>query len=402
MRLRSAKVVFMGLENTGKTSLIRRILENIYDQNEPSTIGAAFNIATIKNIIKLDIWDTAGHRRYDPLLPMHYRNAAIALLAFCDKKSFERIKGLTAELQTEGSQELHIIIVRTKSDTAEAQQVSDTEVTDFQKEKNIPICLLSTSAKQNTNCDTLFKTILALPEVAASLHLNVMNPLSPQTEVTDASISLHPYKNSVIDTLAQYISTKRNNSSFDLSKEAKISAAMKTIACFFGADVRNLNFSHRERAALLEGDLKNNLNRKLNALGIKNIHTFPLLRSLEKTSNDARKTQNKHIYIDALLQFLTIYRDTRNQNPKMHYFFSTGCSKTHKISAVNKLIAQLSATQHTSSSFTPEEITALNDGALKKTIQTTLRWFSSDGAPTFETFMEQHCTEKEGVCATTL
>lgn len=400
--MQSVKVVVMGAENTGKTSLVKRITERTYNEQAPPTIATCFSQITL-NTIKFEIWDTAGKEHYRPMLPLYYQSAKIALLTFCDQKSFGRIKGLTTELQASCSPNLPIIIVRTKSDTTKDQQVSDqvsdAEVTAFQEEKNIPICLLNTSAKQNTNCDNLFKTILALTEVATFLKLNVAPPPSPRTEVSDTSISLSPYKDVIIKNLAQYISTKRNKSSFDLSKEEKISAAMKIIACFFGANISTLNFSRRERAALLEGDLKNHLNRVLEAGNIQNMDTIPLLPSLKKTSDAVRRTPNNEIYINALIEFLTIYRNTRNQNPKMHYFFSTGCSKTDKISATDKLIAQLSE-RHTSSSFTPEEITALNDGALKKTIQTTLTWFSSDGAPTFEAFMKEQCIEKKGFALT--
>lgn len=57
------KIVLIGESNTGKTSMLMRFADNIFNDNYLCTIGVDFKIKTLKvdnKIIKLQIWDTAG------------------------------------------------------------------------------------------------------------------------------------------------------------------------------------------------------------------------------------------------------------------------------------------------------------------------------------------------------
>lgn len=99
----SAKVVFAGPTNVGKSSIICR-----YDyQEDPSihnrfsfitpTIGAAFNRRKSEregNPIYIDIWDTAGQERFRSLSSMYFRNCSYCILVFdlTDYNTFKDIK----------------------------------------------------------------------------------------------------------------------------------------------------------------------------------------------------------------------------------------------------------------------------------------------------------------------
>ena len=77
------KCVLLGTENSGKSSLVYRYIDDKFNVNTQSTVGCAFNIKKFnldKKSISLEIWDTAGNERYNSLLPMYYRSATIILI----------------------------------------------------------------------------------------------------------------------------------------------------------------------------------------------------------------------------------------------------------------------------------------------------------------------------------
>ena len=92
------KVVIIGEYSVGKTSLCQRFINRVVGKTEP-TIGAAFQVKTVPlpnstQTVKLEIWDTAGSERYRSLMPMYYRDAAVAMICYdiTNAKSFERVQ----------------------------------------------------------------------------------------------------------------------------------------------------------------------------------------------------------------------------------------------------------------------------------------------------------------------
>lgn len=70
------KIILIGDINTGKTTLVRRYIENKFDDHSIATIGIDFKIKTIKlkdKVIKLHIWDTSGQERFKAITTSYYR-----------------------------------------------------------------------------------------------------------------------------------------------------------------------------------------------------------------------------------------------------------------------------------------------------------------------------------------
>jgi internalin A len=58
--LNEAKILVVGDERVGKTSVINRLLGNKHNTNQQSTFGIDIQRHTLKNDIKINIWDFAG------------------------------------------------------------------------------------------------------------------------------------------------------------------------------------------------------------------------------------------------------------------------------------------------------------------------------------------------------
>lgn len=57
------KAIFVGEQYSGKTSIINRYINGLFNENTVSTIGAGFVTKLIERddtILHLNIWDTAG------------------------------------------------------------------------------------------------------------------------------------------------------------------------------------------------------------------------------------------------------------------------------------------------------------------------------------------------------
>ena len=94
------KVVLLGESSVGKTSIIARFIDNSFNQNSITTTGASYATKSMlfkdyKNqVIKFEIWDTAGQEKYRSLTQIFYKDASIAILVYdiTNESSFDEIK----------------------------------------------------------------------------------------------------------------------------------------------------------------------------------------------------------------------------------------------------------------------------------------------------------------------
>ena len=74
--IREFKVIFLGDSAVGKSSIIYRYLMSRFQNSPESTVGTAFFSKTIFHsgqIIKLNIWDTAGEEKFRAVTSAFYR-----------------------------------------------------------------------------------------------------------------------------------------------------------------------------------------------------------------------------------------------------------------------------------------------------------------------------------------
>ena len=79
------KLVFLGDQSVGKTSIITRFTYDTFDSNYQATIGIDFLSKTMyleDRTIRLQLWDTAGQERFRSLIPSYIRDSSVAVIVF--------------------------------------------------------------------------------------------------------------------------------------------------------------------------------------------------------------------------------------------------------------------------------------------------------------------------------
>ena len=77
----SHKITIIGDVGVGKTSILKRLVNDKYDENELTTIGIGFNATWINNR-KLQFWDTAGEERFRSISRLYYNGAKLIIIVF--------------------------------------------------------------------------------------------------------------------------------------------------------------------------------------------------------------------------------------------------------------------------------------------------------------------------------
>ncbi|KAG0132626.1 P-loop containing nucleoside triphosphate hydrolase protein [Tuber indicum] len=119
-----AKVVVLGTQGVGKTSLVVRYVKNTFDPASESTIGASFlakKVVVDDCLVRLQ--DTAGQERYRSISKLYYRSANCGILCYdiTSEASFLAMHSWLVELKKNvNNQNIIIHIVGTKADLVNA------------------------------------------------------------------------------------------------------------------------------------------------------------------------------------------------------------------------------------------------------------------------------------------
>lgn len=117
-----AKVVLLGSQGVGKTSLIIRYTTRTFSPTPAAaTIGSSLHTRKLVQDgvrVKLQIWDTAGQERFRSMAPIYYRGAHVCVLVYdiSDRQSFEDVRSWLEELGRTVPKETVIYVVGSKVD----------------------------------------------------------------------------------------------------------------------------------------------------------------------------------------------------------------------------------------------------------------------------------------------
>ena len=108
------KIVFLGIRNVGKTSIIRRILDLDFSSDYSPTIGIRFhNLSIISNEeYNIQLWDISGNNIYSDYIQAFLKNTDVLVLVFDykNKESQNEIIKLYEQcIQTLSNRERYIV-----------------------------------------------------------------------------------------------------------------------------------------------------------------------------------------------------------------------------------------------------------------------------------------------------
>lgn len=158
------KIVLVGDSGVGKTNLLTRFSKNEFSLESKTTIGVEFATKTITTesgqVIKAQIWDTAGQDRYRAIASSYYKGAVGALLVYdiTKEKSFENIEKWLTELRENGQEHMTLMLIGNKSDLAKDRKVKTEDAASYAEKETM--ALLETSALDSSNVTTAFECII--------------------------------------------------------------------------------------------------------------------------------------------------------------------------------------------------------------------------------------------------
>ena len=117
----SIKLILLGDSGVGKSSIIKRFLEDKFDPNMAVTFGSNFleKIMTIKERkVKLEVWDTAGQEEFRSVTKIFIKNSKIVILVYdvTVKQNFESLNYWYDFIQKEIGQDIIFGLAGNKTD----------------------------------------------------------------------------------------------------------------------------------------------------------------------------------------------------------------------------------------------------------------------------------------------
>eukprot|EP00055_Hartaetosiga_balthica_P017435 m.117011 g.117011 ORF g.117011 m.117011 type:complete len:206 (-) comp9315_c6_seq1:41-658(-) len=184
--LKKFKLVFLGEQSVGKTSLITRFMYDSFDNTYQATIGIDFLSKTMyleDRTVRLQLWDTAGQERFRSLIPSYIRDSSVAVVVYdiTSRPSFQQTSKWIDDVRAERGQDVIIMLVGNKTDLADNRQVSRDE--GERKAKELNVMFIETSAKAGHHVKELFR------RVAAALPGMDVTPKQEEKELIDVKLT---------------------------------------------------------------------------------------------------------------------------------------------------------------------------------------------------------------------
>jgi small GTP-binding protein len=161
----SMKLLLLGDQAVGKSSLILRYADNEFNLNIMGTAGVDLkrkNVTINNENIKVNIYDTAGHERFRQIAKNQYKGSdgIIIIYDITDKKSFENVSLWMTHIKENSESGVEIMLIGNKIDRTNERQVKSEE--GLALSQKYKINFMETSAKTGENVDSAFLNLIKL------------------------------------------------------------------------------------------------------------------------------------------------------------------------------------------------------------------------------------------------
>jgi Ras-related protein Rab-6A len=157
------KLVFLGDQSVGKTSIITRFMYDNFDRHYQATIGIDFLSKTMyleDRTVRLQLWDTAGQERFRSLIPSYIRDSSVAVVVYdvTSRASFLNTTKWVEDVRAERGNDVVICLVGNKTDLGNDKRQISTEEGEEKAKKN-GLLFMECSAKAGYNVKSLFRKL---------------------------------------------------------------------------------------------------------------------------------------------------------------------------------------------------------------------------------------------------
>ena len=156
------KVLLLGNSDVGKSSILLRFVDSVWNESFVPTIGVDFKVKTVdigEKKVKMQIWDTAGQERFRNVVATYFRgsNGILLIYDITSRDSFKNLESWLIEIEKYASENVLKILIGNKNDLESQRVISKEEGQDFANRYGMKF--IETSAKLDTNVSEAFLTL---------------------------------------------------------------------------------------------------------------------------------------------------------------------------------------------------------------------------------------------------
>ena len=165
------KYILVGDSCVGKSCLLLQFTNHRFEHMHDMTIGIEFGtyLHTLDdgNIIKLQIWDTAGQESFKSITRSYYRNSVCALVVFdvTDETSYKNVIGWISDVKAYNFSPVTIVLIGNKCDLEDKRKIKRSDAERFAKENGVDY--IETSARTSMNVNNAF--LNSVPQIYKSI-----------------------------------------------------------------------------------------------------------------------------------------------------------------------------------------------------------------------------------------
>ncbi|TNJ26928.1 Rab1a [Giardia muris] len=161
------KLLVIGDSGVGKSALLLRFCDRLFNPAYITTIGVDFKVKSVslnEDIVKLQIWDTAGQEKFRTITSTYYRGSHGIMVVYdiTSRESFENVRTWIKEIANNANSTVVKYLVGAKKDLrgAEADEATCVSTEEGQKlADELGVAFLETSSKNGDNVEAAFEDL---------------------------------------------------------------------------------------------------------------------------------------------------------------------------------------------------------------------------------------------------
>ncbi|KAF0852509.1 Ras-related protein Rab32 [Andalucia godoyi] len=169
-RERLFKVIVTGDVATGKSSIIKRYVHDVFSTHYKATIGVDFSLKALQwdddMVVRLQLWDIAGQERFGNMTRVFYKEAVGGVVVYdmSRNQTLDSVrrwkKDIDEKVLMNDGRPIPCILIGNKSDLPASVSRPAAEMDALCQELGF-VGWFETSAKNNSNIDTAMQTLVS-------------------------------------------------------------------------------------------------------------------------------------------------------------------------------------------------------------------------------------------------